>query len=250
MSSFSKFYSLFKTFNHWPIQLGEKTQETQPAMKKYISGSYNSNEIIDPQKSLYHLFVAKKVIEETYKQGGKILFFTNQPDFCKIVETFFPKNNPQLILLETKWIPGLLTNWSGFNQSLAAFESREFFPHQRNTFLRLQKRYRPFLESKVDGKQEAPDLIVCLDANDSIGAIQEAFRLKIPSIGIANTNIKINPSKITYPIPGNTRSFRSLYFFSRILVAGLCKLPKPMEKETQQPSKNPNPFNNKKILLK
>lgn len=223
MSSFSKFYSLFKSFNNWPIQLGAKTQETKPAMKKYILGSINSIEIIDPQKSLYHLLVAKKVIEETYKKGGKILFFTNQPDFHKILENFFPKNNPQLLLLDAKWIPGLLTNWSGFQQSLSAFESREFLLHQRKNFLRLQKRYKAFLQNQNNKRLEPPALLVCFNANESTGPLNEGFRLKIPSIGIANTNININPSKITYPIPGNTKSFKSLYFFSRILLASFCR---------------------------
>ena len=85
MSSFSQLYSLFTSSTDWPIQFGANSQETKPAMKKYITGSYNSIDIIDPQKSLYHLLIAKKVIEETYKKGGKILFFTNQPLFFYIV---------------------------------------------------------------------------------------------------------------------------------------------------------------------
>jgi ribosomal protein S2 len=190
-------------------------------MKSFVCASYQSMEIIDPQHSLYNLLLAKKVIEETYSNGGKILFFTSQPGFLRILQTFFPKDDPQLILLDSKWIPGLLTNWSAFTQSLSAFESRAFFVHQRKTFLRLEKRYKPFKASGHNSKTQvqAPDLLLCFEAKDCLGPLTEAFRLKIPSIAIANTEISIHPSKITYLIPGNDRSFKSLYFFSRVLLS-------------------------------
>jgi ribosomal protein S2 len=234
MSSFSQIYSIFKSFKNWPIQLGAQSQETKPAMKKYISGSYNSIEIIDPQKSIYHLLLAKKIIEESYKQGGTILFFTNQPGFLKILQSFFPNDDKQLILLDTKWIPGLLTNWSEFSRGLRFFESREFFAHQRKTFIRLQKRYKPFLQNQESSQLKTPDLLVCFDANESVGALNEAFHLKIPSIAIANTNTNLQPSKISFLIPGNTKSFKALYFFSRILLASFCKSPETIKTQAKE----------------
>ena len=53
-----------------------------------------------------------------------------------------------------------------------------------------------------------PDLIVIVDAQYEDTAIKEARRLDIPTIAIVDSNT--DPNKVTYPIPANDDSMRTI----------------------------------------
>jgi small subunit ribosomal protein S2 len=51
-------------------------------------------------------------------------------------------------------------------------------------------------------------LVVVVDANHEITAVQEARLLEIPVVGIVDTNT--NPNSVDYPIPANDDSIRTI----------------------------------------
>ena len=53
-----------------------------------------------------------------------------------------------------------------------------------------------------------PDLIVIVDAQYEDTAIKEARRLDIPTIAIVDSNT--DPNKVTFPIPANDDSMRTI----------------------------------------
>ena len=68
----------------------------------------------------------------------------------------------------------------------------------------------------IRGMEKKPDAIVVVDtARESI-AVAEALRLKVPIIGIVDTNG--DPSKVDYPIPANDDSMRSIRLVLQNLV--------------------------------
>ena len=63
--------------------------------------------------------------------------------------------------------------------------------------------------------QKAPDLVFVIDTKLEHIAIAEAKNLKIPIIGIIDTNC--DPDLIDYPIPGNDDSRKSINLYCKLV---------------------------------
>jgi ribosomal protein S2 len=60
----------------------------------------------------------------------------------------------------------------------------------------------------IKDMKRLPDVVVVVDANHEITAVQEARLLEIPVVGIVDTNT--NPNSVDYPIPANDDSIRTI----------------------------------------
>ena len=60
----------------------------------------------------------------------------------------------------------------------------------------------------IKDMRRLPDLIVIVDAQYEDTAIKEARRLDIPTIAIVDSNT--DPNKVTFPIPANDDSMRTI----------------------------------------
>jgi small subunit ribosomal protein S2 len=69
--------------------------------------------------------------------------------------------------------------------------------------------------SGISEMQKAPDLVFVIDTKLEHIAIAEARNLKIPIIGIIDTNC--NPDLIDFPIPGNDDSRKSINLYCRLI---------------------------------
>ena len=69
--------------------------------------------------------------------------------------------------------------------------------------------------SGISEMQKAPDLVFVIDTKLEHIAIAEAKNLKIPVIGIIDTNC--DPDLIDYPIPGNDDSRKSINLYCKLV---------------------------------
>ncbi len=60
----------------------------------------------------------------------------------------------------------------------------------------------------IKDMRRLPDLVIIVDAQYEDTAIKEAKRLDIPTIAIVDSNT--DPNKVTYPIPANDDSMRTI----------------------------------------
>ena len=60
----------------------------------------------------------------------------------------------------------------------------------------------------IKDMRRLPDLLIIVDAQYEDTAIKEAKRLDIPTIAIVDSNT--DPNKVTYPIPANDDSMRTI----------------------------------------
>ena len=60
-----------------------------------------------------------------------------------------------------------------------------------------------------------PDLLVVLNPTENRNALKEAMKARVPTIGIIDTDSE--PSLVTYPIPANDDSLRSVSLLTSIL---------------------------------
>ena len=83
----------------------------------------------------------------------------------------------------------------------------------KKEILKLSNKHAKLLKSLngISDMKKSPDLIFIIDTKLEHIAVAEAKHLKIPTIGIVDTNC--DPDLIDFPIPGNDDSRRSIEYY-------------------------------------
>ena len=115
-----------------------------------------------------------------------------------------------------RWLGGLLTNFQTINQRIRRLHDLERFETEGQLAL-LPTRERLSAEADlaklraniggVKYMQRPPDAMFVIDLKTEAIAVREAQRLRIPIIGLVDTNC--DPDGIDYVIPGNDDAIRS-----------------------------------------
>jgi small subunit ribosomal protein S2 len=117
----------------------------------------------------------------------------------------------------------MLTNWKTVSQSIKTLKKIE--ERLADTEVGYNKKEKLVLERERNKLEQAlggiknmggyPDLVFIIDTNKESLAIAEAKKLKLPIMAILDTNC--NPDGITFPIPGNDDSAKSIKLFCRLI---------------------------------
>jgi small subunit ribosomal protein S2 len=130
-----------------------------------------------------------------------------------------------------RWLGGLLTNFTTIQRSLTRLRELEamqtdgrYETLSKKEVAGIEKEKRK-IQKNLDGIRQMaklPDAVFIIDTRKEQIAVDEARKLKIPVIGIVDTNS--DPEQVDYVIPGNDDALRSIRLFtSRIadaIVAG------------------------------
>jgi small subunit ribosomal protein S2 len=212
------------------VHYGHSTRRWNPKMAKYIFGDRNGIHIINLDKTAPLLNAGLKLIQDTVTKGGRVLFVGTKGQASEILKDAAKKCGQYYV--NHRWLGGMMTNWKTVNQSikrLKEMEERLAAPEglTKKETLGLERKVEK-LELAIGGVREMgglPDVIFVIDTNKESLAIQEATRLKIPIVGIVDTNS--DPSDITHPIPGNDDAIRSIQLYcdlaSKAVIEGLQK---------------------------
>ena len=97
---------------------------------------------------------------------------------------------------------------------LKSYPINEF---SKKEILKISNQYEKLVRSLkgISEMQKSPDLVFIIDTKLEHIAVSEANLLKIPIIGIVDTNA--DPDKINYPIPGNDDSRRSIDLYCSLI---------------------------------
>ena len=199
------------------VHFGHKSQRWNPKMSKYIHSTRENVHIINLNMTLQLLQEALKVIDETVSKGGKILFVATKKQAAKKVADLANETNQYYV--NHRWLGGMLTNWSTIAKSIKKMKELEVLKsNPKNEFtkkeiLKLSNKHEKLLKSLngISEMKKSPDLIFIIDTKLEHIAVAEAKHLKIPTIGIVDTNC--DPDLIDFPIPGNDDSRRSIEFY-------------------------------------
>jgi small subunit ribosomal protein S2 len=116
-----------------------------------------------------------------------------------------------------RWLGGLLTNFTTIQKSIKRYRELEGMKSggQYDLFSKKEvaryERERKKLEKNLIGIKEMsrlPDAVFVIDTRKEAIAVQEARKLSIPIIGVADTNC--DPDEIDYIIPGNDDALRAI----------------------------------------
>jgi len=208
------------------VHFGHKTQRWNPKMSKYIHSTRENVHIINLNYTVQMLTDALKVIENVVSKGGKILFVATKKQAApKIAELAYETNQ---FYVNHRWLGGMLTNWSTITKSIKKMKSLEILKSNpdneftKKEILKISNQHEKLVRSLngISEMKKSPDLLFIIDTKLEHIAVSEANLLKIPVIGIVDSNS--DPDIIDYPIPANDDGVKSVQFllenFKKVLV--------------------------------
>ena len=185
---------------------GFSKSRRHPTATPFIFGNKQGTDIIDLEKTVASLEVAKQMIEEAGKQGKTVLFVGTKEEITKTVESH--AKSIEMPFIAHRWVGGILTNFSEIKkriqrlhdlteQGVAGVLERKYTKKERVIIGReLDKLTLNF--GGISKMDRLPHLIVIVDPRHDAIALKEAVFLNIPVIGVTNSDT--NLKTITQPI--------------------------------------------------
>lgn len=197
---------------------GHRKRYWDPKMGRYIFGSSHDVHIINLEITQSAFKDALNFISQLAAHKGKVLFVGTKRSASTIVAEEAKRCGMPYV--DHRWLGGMLTNWGTIRKSIKRLKELEKM-RDEGLFEKMIKkegltmtRELEKLERSLGGiknMNSLPDALFIIDTGHEDIAVLEANRLKIPVIGIVDTNN--SPDNIDYIIPGNDDSQRanSLY---------------------------------------
>jgi small subunit ribosomal protein S2 len=201
------------------VHFGHQTKRWNPKMKTYIFGERNGIYIIDLGKTARLLKDAEQFVSELASQGRTLLFVgTKRQAQDAIAED---AQRCGMYYVNQRWLGGLLTNFSTIQRSLGRLRDLEamvtdgrYDSLSKKEIARLEKEKRK-LQKNLDGIRNMgglPDALFVVDTRNEQIAVDDARKLKIPVIGIVDTNC--DPDQVDFIVPGNDDALRAIRLFA------------------------------------
>lgn len=199
------------------VHFGHQTHRWNPKMAPYIFGERNGVHILDLSQTVPFMSRALQAVRDVVSRGGRVLFVGTKRQASPIIAETAKRCGQYYV--NHRWLGGMMTNWQTISQSIKRLKQLDEKLNQEHTGLTKKEtlqmtRQRDKLELSLGGIQDMgglPDIIIVVDTNRDDIAIAEAVRLKIPVVGVIDTNSK--PDGIEYPIPGNDDATRAIRLY-------------------------------------
>ena len=196
------------------VHFGHQTRRWNPKMRRFIFGERDGIYIIDLEQTEELLNNAREFVDGIARRGGTVMFVgTKKQARDAIKETAEAAGMPYV---NHRWLGGLLTNFQTMALRIKRLHDLEHYEAEGQLQL-LPTRERMAamadlakLQANLGGvkhMQRTPDAMFVIDLKTEEIAVKEARRLRIPIIGLVDTNC--DPEGIDYVIPGNDDAIRS-----------------------------------------
>ena len=209
------------------VHFGHQTKRWNPKMKEYIFGERNGIYILDLNKTVKLFRDAEEYVAGLAAEGRTILFVGTKRQAQDVIAEEAQRCG--MFFINQRWLGGLLTNFTTIQRSLGRLRDLEamvtdgrYDTLSKKEIARNEKEKRKLLKNLEGIRQMSrlPDAVFVVDTRKEKIAVDEARKLKIPVIGIVDTNC--DPDEVDYVIPGNDDALRAIRLFaSRIAEAVL-----------------------------
>jgi len=230
------------------VHFGHQTHRWNPKMKDFIYGEHNNIHIIDLSQTMGMLKNALGAVREVTQSGGRILFVGTKRQASETISE--SASQCAQYYVNHRWLGGTLTNWKTISNTISRLKSiQETLDEEESAGLTKKEllkltRERDKLELSIGGIKNMgslPDLIFVIDTVREQIAIKEANKLNIPIAAIIDTNC--DPEGITYPIPGNDDSTKSIKLYcdlvSQAVLDGISIQSQKVQEENQAKKEKP-----------
>ena len=197
------------------VHFGHQTQKWNPKMKPYIFGAKNGIYILDLRKTSDMLDKAYEIIRDYAAKGKNVLFVGTKKQATDVIAQEAQRAGAYYI--NRRWLGGMMTNFETIRGRVNKLRELESFIESghvnklpKKEIAQLNRQVAK-LSKTLGGIKEMkgmPDILFVVDQKKELIAIQEANKLNIPVICLADTNA--DPDGIDYIIPGNDDAIRSI----------------------------------------
>ncbi len=197
------------------VHFGHQTHRWNPRMKPFIFTERNGIHIIDLAQTVPLLQQAMDFARSVAARGETVLFVGTKKQAQESIEQEATRCGMPFVT--NRWLGGTLTNFQTIESRidhLLRLEDR----HERGEFGQMIKKEAQKLLDEIEklnryfggikSMRKLPGALFIVDPPMERIAVTEAIRMKIPIIGMCDTNS--NPDEIDYPIPSNDDAIRAV----------------------------------------
>jgi len=210
------------------VHFGHQTRRWNPKMRRFIFAERSGIYVIDLQKTQSLLEQAYDFVAETSARGGSVLFVGTKKQARDAVRDEATRVGQPYI--NHRWLGGLLTNFRTISDRLTYLHDlRRLKEEGQLDLLPTKERLQKLadlekLETNIGGvadMRRLPSAIFVIDLKAEELAVREARRLKIPLIGLVDTNA--DPDEVDFVIPGNDDAIRACQLLCRVIADGVAE---------------------------
>jgi small subunit ribosomal protein S2 len=201
------------------VHFGHQTKRWNPKMKEYIFGERNGIYIIDLGKTVKLFDQAHAFLTSLAAEGRTLLFVGTKRQAQDVIAEEAQRCG--MFYVNERWLGGLLTNFATIQRSLGRLRDLEamatdgrFDTLSKKEIARNEKERKKLAKNLdgIRGMSRLPDAVFIVDTKKEQIAVDEARKLKIPVIGIVDTNC--DPDEVDFVIPGNDDALRAIRLFA------------------------------------
>jgi small subunit ribosomal protein S2 len=196
------------------VHFGHQTRRWNPNMRRYIFGELDGIHIIDLIQTEALLENARRFSGELASGGGTVLFVGTKKQARGPVQEWAERC--KMPYVNQRWLGGLLTNFNTISQRISRLHELttwqeegklDLLPTKERMGMQAELAKLEYNLGGVRDMDRLPDAVFVTDLKTEEIAVREAVRLRIPIIGLVDTNC--DPTQIDYVIPGNDDAIRS-----------------------------------------
>jgi small subunit ribosomal protein S2 len=196
------------------VHFGHQTRRWNPNMRRYIFGELDGIHIIDLIQTEALLENARRFTGELASGGGTVLFVGTKKQARGPVQEWAERC--KMPYVNQRWLGGLLTNFNTISARISRLHELtgwqeegklDLLPTKERMGMQAELAKLEYNLGGVRDMDRLPDAVFVTDLKTEEIAVREAVRLRIPIIGLVDTNC--DPTQIDYVIPGNDDAIRS-----------------------------------------
>ena len=196
------------------VHFGHQTRRWNPNMRRFIFGELDGIHIIDLIQTEALLENARRFAGELASGGGTVLFVGTKKQARDVVQEWAERC--RMPYVNKRWLGGLLTNFNTMSGRIARLHELtelkengklDLLPTKERMTMEAELAKLEFNLGGVRDMERLPDAVFVTDLKTEEIAVSEAARLRIPIIGLVDTNC--DPTPVDYVIPGNDDAIRS-----------------------------------------
>ena len=199
-----------------------------PTAAPYLFGTKDRTDIFDLEETGRRLAVAAAFATSIAEKGSQVLFVGGKHEAIGIVKAAAERVGAPYVA--GRWIGGTLTNFKNIRKRIDRLE-KLMSERESGELEKYTKRERLLIDREIEEllrrfgglvkMTNLPGALFVVDSRHENTAVKEAKQLGIPVIGLASSDC--NFSLVTYPIPANDTSIRSIKLIVDEIAEGYAK---------------------------
>ena len=197
------------------VHFGHQTRKWNPKMQPYIFMARNDIHILNLEKTSEQIDKAYLFVRDVAASGKSVLFVGTKKQAQEAIKEEAERCG--MFYVNSRWLGGCLTNFKTILKRIERLNKLnqmekvgefDLLPKKEVATIKAE---RDKLEKNLGGikdMREMPGVIFVVDPSNEHICVKEALSLKIPMVGLVDTNC--DPSGIDYVIPGNDDAIRSV----------------------------------------